>query len=147
MYAKGGHLSSLEIDVEDTADIILGCINSGRDFPVHIHLDFLQKPARNYTHIVGENGSILFDYCENLLVISMNNSKPELITYDNFKRNDMFLGEVSDFISSIANRDKPPIPLEDGIDVLRVCMAAKKSLETGQVEVKKRKKRCLKDFH
>ena len=41
VYAKGGHLSSLEIDVEDTADIILGCINSGRDFPVHIHLDFL----------------------------------------------------------------------------------------------------------
>ena len=102
VYAKGGHLSSLEIDVEDTADIILECIDSGREFPVHIHLDFLQKPTRNYTHIIGENGSILFNYCENLLVITINNSQPEFIKYNDFKRNDMFLSEVSDFISSIA---------------------------------------------
>ena len=35
VYAKGGHLSSLEIDVEDTADIILECIDSDESFLPH----------------------------------------------------------------------------------------------------------------
>ena len=137
VFAKGGHLSSLDMDVEDTADLTLGCIDSGREFPVHIHLDFLQKPARNYTHIVGENGSILFNYCENLLSINMIGSEPKLISYTEFERNDMFLEEIKDFISSIEMGTSPPIPLEHGIEVLRVCMAAKKSLQNGQVEVLK----------
>ena len=135
VFAKGGHLSSLDMDVEDTADITLGCIDSGREFPVHIHLDFLQKPARNYTHIVGEKGSILFNYCENLLVINMIGSDPRFMQYKEFKRNDMFLEEVSAFISSMRTGESSPIPLEHGIDVLRICVAAKKSIQNGKVEV------------
>ena len=130
VYAKVG-IYLPEIDVEDTADIILECIDSD-EFPV-TSIRLLQKPARNYTHV--QENTILFNYCENLLVITINNSQPEFIKYNDFKRNDMFLSEVSDFISSIAKKDKPPIPLEHGIDVLRVCMAAKKSLQSGQIEV------------
>lgn len=134
VYALGGHLSDLETDIEDTADIFLTCRNSGREFPVHVHLDFLQKPARFYTHVVGEKGSILFDYRSNRLEVNLHGAEPEVTVYDKFQRNDMFLQEVADFIDSGTRGVKPPIPLEEGVAVLAICLAAKKSLETGKPE-------------
>lgn len=136
VYASGGHLSDLELDVEDTADIILSCENSNRLFPVHIHLDFLQKPARRYIHITGEKGSILFNYVTSQLEVNYLHPNPvtENIAYDQFQRNDMFVSEVSSFIENIKNKSKPYISLDEGIDSLKICLAAKKSIETGNVE-------------
>lgn len=136
VYASGGHLSDLEMNVEDTVDIILSCTNSSREFPVHVHLDFLQKPARRYIHIVGEKGSILFNYVTSQLEVNYlyPNHSTEKIAYDQFQRNDMFVNEVSSFIDSIKNHSKPFISLDDGITSLNICLAAKKSIATGKVE-------------
>ena len=135
VYASGGHLSDLEMDVEDTAEMLLSCTAEGREFPVHIHLDFLQKPARRYIHIVGEKGAILYDHATSELEIRLvAENKTRKTVFNTFQRNDMFLKEVSDFIDSIRNRTQPPIRLEDGITTLKICLAAKRSLVTGQVE-------------
>lgn len=135
VFAMGGHLSDLELDVEDTADIFLACNNAGREFPVHIHLDFLQKPPRRYIHIVGEKGSLVFDYRTNRLEINLlDAARPEVVVYHHFQRNDMFLQEVADFVAASDAGKKPPVPLEEGVDVLNICLAAKKSLETGRPE-------------
>lgn len=135
VYTMGGHLSDLEMDVEDTVDIILSCCSAGRDFPVHMHLDFLQKPARRYIHIVGEKGSIAFDYYTNELEVSLlPEGNTEKAVYDKFQRNDMFVQEVTDFINSVRNQTPPPISLEQGITVLEICLAARQSLANGQVE-------------
>jgi predicted dehydrogenase len=135
VYATGGHLSDLEIDVEDTADIVLSCNHSGREFPVHVHLDFLQKPARRFIHIVGEKGWLLFDYRTNRMEINMLDAAAQEITlYDTFQRNDMFLGEVADFIDSAAKGETPPISLADGAMVLEICLAAKRSLVNKKIE-------------
>jgi len=133
VYANGGHLSNLELDVEDTADIIFTCQNSGRGFPVHVHLDFLQRPAKKYIHIIGDKGTVKFDYHSNEFDISLlPDGKVEKTVYDQFQRNDMFANEVGDFVNSIINKTLPPISLEDGITVLEICLAAKKSLASGQ---------------
>jgi predicted dehydrogenase len=136
VYAAGGQLSDLQMDVEDTADIYLSCINKGREFPVHVHLDFLQKPARRYIHIVGEKGSILFNYCTNEFQLNLlEQDAPQKIVYDQFQRNDMFFHEVSDFINSIRSREPLHAPsLEEGLFTLKVCMAARESLSTKQVK-------------
>jgi predicted dehydrogenase len=135
VYAVGGHLSDLEMDVEDTVDMILSCTSGGREFPVHVHLDFLEKPARRYAHIAGEKGSILFDYptsqCE---IRRLPGGDTETFAFGGFQRNDMFFHEVSDFIESINRQCQPPIPLEDGITTLSICLAAKRSLASGRVE-------------
>jgi predicted dehydrogenase len=134
VYALGGHLSNLEMDVEDTADIFMTCSHSGRDFPVHIHLDFLQKPSRRYIHVVGELGSVTYDYPESRLELNILGKGPEIAVYDQFQRNDMFLNEVADFIAACETKEKPPIPLNEGIDVLSICLAAKQSLTSGKIE-------------
>ena len=134
VHALGGHLSDLEIDVEDTADISLTCQQGGREFPVHVHLDFLQKPPRRYIHIVGSKGSLVFNYHTNCLELNLLGAEPEVTLYDQFQRNDMFLREVADFIRSGDSGHTPPIPLEEAAAVLAICLAAKRSLETGTTE-------------
>ena len=135
VFAMGGHLSDLEMDVEDTADIFMACTNGNQEFPVHIHLDFLQKPARRYIHIVGEKGSLVFDYRLNQLDINLlASNETEKTVFDQFQRNDMFLQEVQQFIESIQSHSKPPISLEDGLMTLAICLAAKQSLITGKAE-------------
>jgi predicted dehydrogenase len=135
VYASGGHLSDLEVNVEDTADMLLSCVEEGREFPVHIHLDFLQKPARRYIHIVGEKGSILYDHATSELEVRLvTGNTARKTVFNTFQRNDMFLQEVSDFIDSIRNRTRPPVGLEEGITTLKICLAAKRSLVTGHVE-------------
>ena len=134
VFAMGGHLSNLELDVEDSADILLACIHGDREFPVHVHLDFLQKPARRYIHIAGEKGSLVFDYPSNRLQVNFLGAEPEVTFYDHFQRNDMFLAEVKDFIASASLGIPPPISLVDGAVVLEICLAAKQSMATGKVE-------------
>lgn len=135
VYAVGGHLSNLEMDVEDTADMILTCCSDGRAIPVHVHLDFLQKPARRFVHIVGEAGTIFFDYAANRCEIRrMPDCAVESLELEGFQRNDMFRREVSEFVNSIREGTPSPIDLQAGIASLRTCLAAKQSMVTGQVE-------------
>ena len=44
IFAVGGHWSELEIDVEDTASILMECSVNGRTLPIHLHQDYLQSP-------------------------------------------------------------------------------------------------------
>ena len=134
VHAIGGHLSDLDMDVEDTVDIFLTCSQGGLEFPVHIHLDFLQKPPRRYIHIVGSKGSLVFNYPTNCLELNLLGAEPEVTLFDQFQRNDMFLQEVADFIYSADGGHNPPIPLEEGAAVLAICLAAKRSLEKGTIE-------------
>lgn len=129
IFALGGHLSNLQMDVEDTADIILRFENNNKVFPVHVHLDFLQSPLRRFTHIVGDNGTILFNYVTNTLEIKYrDNISPEIINFKEFNRNDMFVYELDDLFSSINESKNSPISIKEGEDVVKICMAAKESI-------------------
>ena len=67
IFALGGHLSSLDIDVEDVASILMECVVDGRPVPVHVSQDFVQRPPRQTCHIVGDEGKILIDFRAPLL--------------------------------------------------------------------------------
>ena len=62
LMAMGGHLSSLEIDVEDTASILMECVVDGRPIPVHLHQDYVQRPPSRTCQIIGDDGKILVDF-------------------------------------------------------------------------------------
>ena len=129
IFALGGHLSNLQMDVEDTADMILRFENNNKVFPVHIHLDFLQSPIRRFTHIVGDNGTILFNYVTNTLEINYRDSiSPEIINFKEFNRNDMFVSEIHDLFNSINEFKNSPISIKEGEDVVKICLAAKESI-------------------
>jgi predicted dehydrogenase len=126
MMAKVGNL---EIDVEDTADILMehqsGVISS-------VHLDYLQRVTARTCKVVGSEGTLIWDYStDSVQVYTSRENTWQQYEYQ-ADRNDMYIRELEHFIDCVRHRKKPLISLDDGIKVLQVAMAAKKSAQSGQ---------------
>jgi predicted dehydrogenase len=134
VFALGGHLSSLELDVEDVASTLMQCEKDGSRFPVHLHQDYLQRPARRTCRIIGDRGKIEADMV-GLTVKAYDGSGQiaESHEFRDFQRNKMFLEETRRFLASIESGDPPIVPLRDGFQSVRMALAARESLETGSV--------------
>ncbi len=133
VYCAGGHLSSLEMDVEDTAEILLNYSLNESEFIARIHLNFLQKPAQRYCRIVGSDGWLHWDYHSNLLT-TRSNSSSDIHTEDfsDFQRNNMFVAEQKDFLDSIKDKRDPRSSIQSGLDTMVVSLLAKKSMADKQ---------------
>jgi predicted dehydrogenase len=124
--ASGGHLSDLEIDVEDTVDAQL----EGGAAPVAVRQTFASKPPRRMVSVTGDRGSATVD-----LVNSRISTRPRIaspIAFGDYQRNQMFLDEVRHFQACLAGTATPAVPLPDGIAVLRVALAVKDAIRTGR---------------
>jgi len=135
VFALGGHLSELETDVEDTASMLMECALNGRKVPIHVHLDFVQRPPSRTCQIIGDRGTIFWDYYENeLRVFDVEWGEWNSHTFDNFQRNQMFLDEMHHFVRCLKGEEQPVVNLRNAIDSLRIALTAKKSMDTGKVE-------------
>lgn len=134
VFALGGHWSTLEIDVEDAASIMLECTIEGRALPVHVQLDYLQYPPVRSCEIVGDKGRVTVDLVANETVLYSNHeAEPERTKIENFERNRLFLDELRHFLECVETRQQPIVSLQDGAESLRIALAAKESIATGQV--------------
>ncbi len=133
IFALGGKLSQLEINVEDTASVLMECEYEGKILPVTILTDFLQSPpVRKYT-IVGENGRIFLDLIDsNASLTNRKTGKTEFHDYKGFKRNQLFVDELKYFLQAISEKTAPLINIKTGLESLRMALAARKSIETGE---------------
>ena len=130
IFAIGGQLSTLEINVEDSVKVLMSCEHVNRLLPVSISLDYLQSPANNSLSLVGEEGRIDCDLITN--VVTVNNRLKGTIKrheFEGFTRNEMFLAELSNFLSFAAGEAEPAVCLSDGMDSLKIALAARNSLE------------------
>src|SRR5437764_198404 len=80
VYAVGGHLSNLEVDVEDSVSLLLDC----QSLPVQIHLDYLQRPPQRRCEIVGDAGRARYDYYANEVSFESLAGDSELHRFENF---------------------------------------------------------------
>jgi predicted dehydrogenase len=140
VYALGGHLSRLELDVEDTADILISFAVDGHPFPVSLHEDFLQRPPSRGCAVIGDAGKILLDFpSQTVTVFDGEGKQVELSAFKDLQRNQLFLDEVSHFLKLPRPMDKggvgtsPLVGLRDAAQSLRMALAAKESLATGKV--------------
>lgn len=134
VFALGGHWSSLEIDVEDTASMLLECEYGGRAMPVHVHQDYLQSPPSRTCQIVGERGKILVDLSAlEVRVLMPGHSEPEVHQFSGFQRNQLFLDELSHFLACLKGNDQPTVSVQDGVQSLRIAVAALESIETRSI--------------
>jgi predicted dehydrogenase len=143
VYALGGHLSSLEVDVEDTAEILMGYDVDGRSFPVSLHEDYLQRPPRRICEVIGDKGKILV----NLAALSVDmfdgeGKQVEATSHSGFQRNQMFLDELKYFLASLRGSPGsgtgqgttgPLVTVREATHSLSMALAAKESLATGKV--------------
>ena len=133
VYAVGGTLADFEIDVEDTADILMKVEHEGYKIPIHVHEDFVQRPATRHCKIVGTDGMILFDLLQNR--ISVYNRAGELTRGEvfDFDRNNMFYDEMKSFLDSLREKKSTTIPVREGVASLKIALAVKESMETGEI--------------
>jgi predicted dehydrogenase len=124
--ASGGHLSALDIDVEDTVEAQL----EGGTVPVSVRQSFASRPPRRTITVTGEHGSVRVD----LLAarISADSRAAPAVVFPDYQRNQMFMDEARHFEACVAGREKPTVPLEDGIAVLRLALAVKDAMRTGR---------------
>jgi predicted dehydrogenase len=134
IYAMGGKHSHLEIDVEDTASILLGYNCHESQFPVHIHMDFIQNPPSRGCKIIGSHGRIEFDLINLSIVCFDENGDVKLKeTYDKFNRNDMFIEELELFLSIRRGETEPTLTMEDGMRSLEIALAVKQSMKEKRI--------------
>jgi predicted dehydrogenase len=134
VFALGGHLSGLDVDVEDTASLLMECVVDSGVVPVHVHQDYVMRPPARTCDVIGEDGRIVVDFRG--ATVRVEDSGGQLVentSFDAFNRNDMFLEEMSDFLACVRGGSTPAVSLADGAVSLRVALAARASLETGSV--------------
>jgi len=122
-------LSNLNIDTEDNADILIRFKNNVQS---NIHLDYIQRHPQRTCQIIGEKGTIIWNYFDNFLKIFIN-GKETMKSYSDFDKNDMYVREMKHFVSCLKKKSRPLIDLEQQIDVLNIATAAKKSQEMRKV--------------
>ena len=120
VYALGGHLSDLEINVEDSVDILM----RKKDISLSLRMDYLQKPRRRSGVVYGEKGWIEYDLVEH----SLKTSNGDNYNWKDFDRNKMFIDEISNFFNSIKNAKETDIPLKEGLKSVRLAESILKSL-------------------
>ena len=124
--------SNLEIDVEDTASITLRFANGVIG---NVYLDYIERPGSHWMNIICSGGVIRWDNSTGATrVYSAEDQQwQEFSPPEDFQRNTMFMDEMKNFLNCLSGKEAPKINLEDGVRVLEVALAVKRSSAEGRV--------------
>ena len=126
--AQIGQISDLEINVEDTADLLMEHKNG---IYTSLHVDYFQRYATRKCKLVGTQGTLILDFLTNRIEVFQVNNSWEILEFDQ-DLNSMYVDELKNFIACVECQQNPLVSLADGIEVLRVALAAKMAAITGK---------------
>jgi len=142
LWSFNGHVSPLELDVEDIAEIGLKFSNGAIG---GVHLNYVQRPPRHTLEIVGSNGTLRWDNADGVLHFiqypapfgSYSHNPPDPVIQifsppDGFERNQLFVSQTRHFLDMTQGESDPICTLEDGIMALRLALAARESFKSGK---------------
>ncbi|MBI5841138.1 MAG: Gfo/Idh/MocA family oxidoreductase [Chloroflexi bacterium] len=142
LWSFNGHVSPLEMDVEDVAEIGLHFSNGTLG---GLHLNYVQRPPVHRLEIVGTDGTLRWDNSDSVLHLlklpakfgtwTSNPPAPVVETFnppDDFERNQLFISQTKHFIN-VVRGEKPICDLNDGIQALRLALAAKESQQAKKI--------------
>lgn len=130
VIARVDKISDLEIDSDDNVDILVRYASGER---VNLHLDLIGRPHERSITAVGENGTLVYSYEDNAILLGTIGEKVwDKQTFE-CERNDMFMGVARDFIEMIHGRlaDKR-CTVEDGVAALKIVDACRLSSAEGR---------------
>ncbi len=143
LWSFNSHISPLDVDVDDVAEIGLKFANGAIG---GVHVNYFQRPPVHRLEIVGTNGTLRWDNADGILYFykmpasfgsySDQPPAPVVDTFHltaGFERNQLFVAQTRHFIEVVRGESEPVCSLEDGVMALRLALAAYESQEKGQV--------------
>jgi predicted dehydrogenase len=143
LWSFNGHISPLELDVEDVAEIGLKFANGAVG---GVHVNYFQRPPVHRLEIVGTNGTLRWDNADGFLQLSAMpaafGSYSDILPAplmeifslpEGFDRNQLFLAQTQHFLEVVRGEKEPVCSLGDGIQALRLALAAYASQKSRQV--------------
>jgi predicted dehydrogenase len=145
LWSFNGHISTLDLDVEDVAEIGLKFANGAIG---GVHLNYFQRPPVHRLEIVGTHGTLRWDNADGILHFhhlpadfgsySDNPPAPVIETFsppEGFERNQLFVSQTRHFIETARGESEPICRLEDGVMALRLALAARDSSILGTQQI------------
>ena len=129
--AQGGKLSSLEIETEDTVNVLM---KTEAGPSVSIHLDYIQRAYWRSCKVVGEEGTIIWDINQSQVQLysAKNNRWYQFPDPEGYSINEMYLDEIKHFFRCLNRDEEPVLGLVDAKRVLKLAIAIKNSMRTGE---------------
>ena len=126
--------SQLEIDVEDSAQVIVGFVpsNKGRSLVANISLDFFRYDPIRQCVAVGDRGSLRWNGIEGVIEIwDRDNKKWCIDSQFSSEIEDSYRREWEHFLGCIINCSRPKISGIDGYKVMQIVEAIRLSSQLG----------------
>ncbi|MBF0551520.1 MAG: Gfo/Idh/MocA family oxidoreductase, partial [Deltaproteobacteria bacterium] len=132
VFCLADHVSSLELDVEDVA--VLLCKHDSGAFS-EIHLDFVQRTYERGCQIVGEHGSIFWDFMGKMVkwYEARTGQWMNFEQAEDWTTNDMYLDELAHFLDCVASGTQTVLPVSEAIRVMEIVEAARMSNKSGRL--------------
>ena len=126
VFAMTKNVGVLNIETESVAEVL---IRTKKDIIARIHLNYTQPLYKREIEIVGDHGSIFWDYNKGKVEFYNKKLKKLEIIHSvdsDFKRNDMFIDYMKFFIKNLDN-NKTISDLDNGEKSLKIALAVHKS--------------------
>ncbi|NQU63800.1 MAG: Gfo/Idh/MocA family oxidoreductase [SAR324 cluster bacterium] len=127
VFAQYNNSSTLGIDVEDQADLLL---TTKAGFPISVHIDFNTRYTRRYCTARGTKGDLIWDAVNNQIILNIVGKAP-IVETENHDRNYIYVEQIRHFWDCIENNTTPNVSFTDGIKVLQIVDAARISNDLG----------------
>ena len=130
VFADVDRISDLEIDTDDNVDLVLRHAGGARTV---LHLDVHGRPHERSVTVSGSEGTIRWSDRPDVVAIGRGEGQGTW-TEEPFDsaRNDMFVAVAGEFLDTIAGSRAPSCTLDDGLRVLEVVEAARRSSDEGR---------------
>jgi predicted dehydrogenase len=136
-WVRAVHLrqSDLEIDVEDTAHLILGMTGTaGEPIVAALNMDFIRHDATRTCTAIGSNGSLRWNgLADTVEVFEAGQDAWELLFRGRRDPDESYRAELQHFVGCIASGHAPIVSGGDGLAAVRIVEAARRSSLSGSV--------------
>jgi predicted dehydrogenase len=127
VFCAASHVSDLAGDTEDVAETTLRfeCGALG-----HVHLDYLQRVYRRTLQVIGDAGTIVWDYPAHTVTVQAREA--ETLSESDDESNEMYVAEMRHFVRCLEGQESPLVDGREALRSLRLVEAAKRSAAEGR---------------
>jgi predicted dehydrogenase len=114
--------ASLGLEVDGLAELLLehdsGVVSS-------VHLNFVQRDYRRGCQIIGSTGTIYWDFADAFVTVQRGDASDTIAGPPGWESNQMYLDEMTHFMTCVSSRRATTAPLDDGRAALDIALAAR----------------------